>query len=75
MREKVEVSAIRDRDLRNILQRYNLSEMMDKGQLTCKSCLQILTWANIGALLIKDVGLVLFCNLPECIDVAATRRK
>lgn len=75
MREKVEVSAVRDRDLRDILQKYHLSEKMDQGKLTCESCSQVMNWENMGALIVKEPGLIFYCNLPECIDQAATRRK
>jgi hypothetical protein len=75
MREKIEVSAIRDRDLRDILQKYQLSEKMVQGKLSCESCSQIMSWENTGALIVKGSGLIFYCNLPECIDQAATRRR
>jgi hypothetical protein len=75
MHEEIEVSAVRDRDLRPILDRYDLSEKVDKGELTCESCSQTLMWENLGALLVKEGGLLLFCNLSECIEEAAKRGK
>ena len=70
---KVEIPAVRDRDLRGILDRFGLSEKMDKGELTCEPCSRTLTWENLGALLVKGGELLLFCNLSECIAEAAKR--
>jgi len=75
MREKVEVSAVKDRDVRNILDHFGLSEKMDKGELTCESCSRTLTWENLGSLLVKEGSLLLLCNLSECIEEAAKRGK
>lgn len=73
MSEKVEIHAIKDRDLRNVLGHFGLSERIDKGELMCESCSQTLTWDNLGALLIREGSLLAFCSLPACIDVVATK--
>ena len=67
----VELPAVRDRDLRGILIGYGLAERMDAREATCASCSQTLTWDSIGALLVRENGITLFCNLSECIDEAA----
>ena len=72
MREDVELTAVRDRDLRPILDRFGLSEGLDKGTLLCASCSQPLTWANLGALLVRDRGLLLFWSLCECSEISAS---
>ena len=73
MREKVEVSAVTDRDLRGLLARFNLADQMDQGQLLCASCGQILTWDTVGALLVKNGGLLVFCRLSDCIEEASKK--
>lgn len=73
MREKVEIPAVRDRDLRDILDCFGLAEKMDRGELICFSCSQALTWDNLGALLVNGEQLIPFCNLSECIEEGLRR--
>lgn len=75
MGEIVELLSIRDRDLREILQHYGLSESIDEGIAQCFSCADTITWDNIGALLVKGGTLVICCNLSECIDMATKEGK
>lgn len=71
MSEKIELPAVKKIDLESILSRFELTEQMNAGQLPCAYCGQSLTWDNLGALVVKNKNLVLYCNLAECIDAAA----
>ncbi len=71
MTEEIQVQAIRDRDLHSILERYEMFDSMEHGNLTCTSCTTVLTWENLGAILVKGGSLVLCCTLSECIDAVA----
>ena len=71
MTETVQVTAVRDRDLEAILGRFGLVEKMNDGLLDCESCTRVLTWENLGAMLVKKKKLVLYCDLSECIECAA----
>ena len=71
--DKIELMAIRDRDLRRILERYGLATQMDAHTLTCRACAGILTWDNMGALLTKRGELSIYCNLSECIEEASKK--
>jgi len=75
MRERIEISAVRDRDLRAVLEKYGLAEKIDRGEQTCSSCSDILTWENIGAFIVLSEGLELFCSLSECLEAAKRRKK
>jgi hypothetical protein len=70
MREKFEISAVRDRDLRDILDAFGLSEKIDNEELTCWSCSATLTWDNIGGFIVAKKGLRLFCSVSDCIEAA-----
>jgi len=74
MSEKIDVLAVRDRDLRRIFDRFKLSEKMDKGQLTCELCSGLLTWENIGALLVRGETLLVCCSVSECLEEAVKRK-
>jgi hypothetical protein len=63
----VEITSIRDRDLRPILKEFELDRLMDEGALLCDSCSRTLTWDNLGGLLVKDGTIVPFCDLAECL--------
>lgn len=75
MREKIEVTAIRDNDLREVLERHALLKKLEEGKLNCNFCTQPLSWNTLGALSVKEETLILCCNQPECIDMLAARRK
>ena len=75
MREKVELPAVHDRDLRSILERFGLADILDEGMLCCSSCDRQLTWGNIGALLVRNNTLQLYCNLSDCIEDATKQQR
>lgn len=75
MRKRIEITAARDRDIIDILKKFELSEKMGNGELSCESCSQNLTWENLGAMVVKEGGLLLFCDLSECINEASRREK
>jgi len=72
MRQKLDISAMRERDLRLLFERYGLSEKFEKGEIICPNCYQVITWDIIGGFIISQGQPVLFCNMSECID-AVTR--
>ena len=74
MKEDIEVPSIRDRDLRTILSHYGLDVAVDEGRLFCRACSCKITWENLGALLVQHDGLVLYCDLSECMDSASQSR-
>jgi len=53
-RQKVELPAISQGDMRSILNEYGLAEKVDSGVLTCPETGETITWESIGA--IKVVG-------------------
>jgi hypothetical protein len=69
----IELSAVADRNLAAILERHGLLDRMQKGELTCHFCGQLITWDNLGALLVTDGKLVPCCNLSECITAASEK--
>ena len=75
MVNRIEIPAVRDRDLRAVLDRFGLSQMIDNGEVVCTSCDTDLTWDNLGALVVREGELQLFCELPDCIEVASERRR
>ena len=70
MRKKIEISAVRDRDIRMILDQHQLSEKIDKGELMCPSCSGTLTWDNLGGFVVVRGRPLLFCSHPACVDAA-----
>lgn len=38
MNEKIQIPAIHDKDLRKILDRFGVSEKIDKGEIFCYNC-------------------------------------
>lgn len=75
MKENVELPAIKDNELRIVLDKFNLSEKIDRGEILCASCEKIIQWENIGALLVNNATLVIYCDSPECIEIVSKEQK
>lgn len=73
MSTDMEVLSIRDRDLRTVLGQYNKEVAIDAGEETCRSCSRKITWENLGAILVDQGSLILFCDFSECLDIASNR--
>lgn len=71
MNRKLEIPAIHDKDLRKLLESYGLAEIIDKGELKCSLCGNIITWDNIAAFKVNGQTLDVFCDDPECIENAS----
>ena len=71
MSDILDVPAVRERELRSILEQRGLADAVDSGEKECAACSTRLTWSNIGALLVKDRQLVLFCDDSDCLSSAA----
>lgn len=68
MSEKIQIPAIHDKDLRKILDRFGASEKIDKGEIFCFNCNDLITWDNLFAFKIIGDQLVFFCEHPNCIE-------
>jgi hypothetical protein len=73
MRQKLDISAMRERDLRLLFERCGLSEKIKNGELVCPTCLHVITWETIGGFVVRQGQLVPFCNISECIEAATQR--
>jgi hypothetical protein len=70
MSDILDVPAVRERDLRAILEQYGLADAVDSGSKECAACSTRMTWSSIGALLVKNRQLVLFCDDSDCLNTA-----
>ena len=71
MSKKFEIPAIHDKDLRKILETFGLTEKLDNNQLECSRCGNILTWDTIAAFRVSGNTLDIYCNDPECLEIAS----
>ena len=74
-REDMELPAIRDNELRAVFDRFDLADKVDSGVLLCASCSKIIEWENIGALLVKNGTLEIYCDTSECIEEVSKEQK
>jgi len=70
MRQKIEIPAMIDRDLRTLLEEYGMASKVDYGEITCFCCDEPLTWDNLGGFIVHREGLALFCSALDCIEKA-----
>jgi len=75
MSESTNLPAIKDAELRIILDKFNLSAKVDSGEILCSSCDKKIEWENIGALLVSNGTLVIYCDSPECIEEVSKEQK
>ncbi len=68
MEKKIQIPAVHDKDLRAILDRFGISELIDKGEVCCYNCKKQITWTNLFAFKIINESAIIFCDEPDCID-------
>jgi hypothetical protein len=71
----LELPVARDRDLKVILQDFGMLELLETGELVCVHCQSQLSWTNLGALVVHEGKVVLFCDLSDCIEQASELTK
>jgi len=71
--EPIKLNAVTDKDLRSILEQFDLRQSFETGTLSCACCDTILGWNNLGAVVVNGSKLELFCEKPECITAAGER--
>jgi len=75
MRNKIEIAAVTDSDLRAVLNRFGVAEKIDREEEICSSCSDVLTWESIGAFVVLGDRVKLFCCLSECLEAAEREKK
>lgn len=68
MNKKINIPAIHDNDLKEILEKLNLLEQFEKGNMHCINCNKRIDWNNLFALKVLDNKIVAFCDEPDCIE-------
>lgn len=71
----ISVPAIERRDLVEILRSNDLLDRLQQNELQCQACADTLDISTLGAVLVKNTHLLLFCNLADCIEEAMRRSK
>ena len=59
-RQKIELPAIMQSDMRSILEVYGLAEKLDNGLLTCPETGETITWDSLGAVKVVNDSLELY---------------
>jgi hypothetical protein len=70
MRPKLDILAMRERDIRLLLEQEGMAEALDAGELICSACSEPLTWETLGGFVIEEGKPVPFCNMSDCIESA-----
>jgi len=69
MNKKIQIPAIHDKDLRLILDKFEVSSKIDESKIVCSNCHKIITWDNLFAFkIINEESLIFFCDEPCCIE-------
>lgn len=73
MSEKIEVNGIKDSDVKALLEKFNILLEFNEGKIHCGSCGDVVTYENLGGFIIHNKQLLIFCNLPDCIDYSVSK--
>jgi hypothetical protein len=68
MKKKIDIPAIHDKDLKEILQSLQLLDKFEQGEILCKNCMKTITCENLFALKVVDENIVAFCDEADCIE-------
>lgn len=71
-RREIDIPAIRDSELRELLGAYNLQNAVADGSALCISCGKTAGWDDIAGLVVHDNSLKIVCNRPGCMEAVAT---
>ncbi|POY35470.1 hypothetical protein C3K47_15535 [Solitalea longa] len=68
MDKKIDIPAIHEKDLKQVLSDLGILEDLQEGKLFCVNCCKLITWDNLFALKVVENKLVLFCDEADCVD-------
>ena len=69
MPEKITLNAIKDSDLKKVLEEYSIFKRIIDKEILCKCCNDVISLENFGAIHVKNGKLIIFCNNIECLDL------
>jgi hypothetical protein len=67
MSKKLEIPAIHDKNLKQILDDFGISKKIDANEAFCINCSDHITWDNIAGLKILNKEPKIICANPECL--------
>ena len=73
MRKRVEVKAVYDRDLEQILANLGIMDKLITGELTCRVCGCQVDLDNLGAIFAHGEEIGVSCDNDRCIRITTTR--
>jgi hypothetical protein len=66
--EQLDIPAIAEKELREVLVAYGLNEPVLQGTAKCVVCGEAIDWFKIAGLFVKEGGLRIVCNRPGCVE-------
>ena len=70
MRQKIDLPAILEKDLRILLGRLGISAEIEAGTIYCPTCCRPITWDTLGGFIVRDGKPVLFCDASDCLEAS-----
>ena len=71
--EQVDINAIAEKELREVLVAHSLEDSVLHGTATCVMCGEPVDWFTIAGLLVKEDGLKIVCNRAGCVEGVVSR--
>lgn len=73
MKRDIEIPAIHDNNLINILTDLNILDKINEKKLRCANCGEIITLDNLAGIRKLKNDVLLICDNPECIFIEANK--
>lgn len=71
--KKIDIPAIHDKDLENILSDYNLIDDFKNGKLSCFNCNDLIKDNNLTGFIVENDTLNFICSNPDCLAHATSK--
>ena len=69
MREKIEVKAVYDQDLKQVLEQLGILDKLITGEVNCAICNTLVDLDNLGAIFPQGEEISISCDNEKCIRI------
>jgi hypothetical protein len=66
--DNITIDAVLDRDLLKIIKDYELFDKFQSKALRCPKCDRIINFENIGALIVNNESITIYCDDNICLS-------
>jgi hypothetical protein len=73
MRKKIEINAVYDTDLEQVLRQLGMLDALIEGKINCYICKRTVDLDNLGAIFPSENEIKILCDNDKCIRIVTTK--